>query len=107
DYSDEIAREIDDEIRRIVEAAHQTAKDLLNDKRTELERISGILLSRETIDAEQFVALLDGKPEDEIFADEEEPSQPVESAPEPERAQREGARPNPRPRPGFAGGDAS
>jgi cell division protease FtsH len=107
DYSDEIAREIDDEIRRIVEAAHQTAKDLLNEKRTELERISKILLERETIDAEQFVALLDGKPEDEIFADDEEPAQPVESAPEPERAQREGARPSPRPRPGFAGGDAS
>ena len=32
DYSDEIAREIDDEIRRIVEAAHQTAKDLLNEQ---------------------------------------------------------------------------
>ena len=29
DYSDEIAREIDDEIRRIVEAAHQVAKDML------------------------------------------------------------------------------
>jgi cell division protease FtsH len=107
DYSDEIAREIDDEIRRIVEAAHQTAKDILNDKRTELDTISKILLERETIDAEQFVALLDGKPESEIFVDEEEPTAPVEPAPEPERAAREGARPNPRPRPGFAGGDAS
>ena len=107
DYSDEIAREIDDEIRRIVEAAHQTAKDLLNEKRAELERISKTLLERETIDAEQFIALLDGKPEDEIFADDEEPAQPVEPEPEPERAQREGARPSPRPRPGFAGGDAS
>ncbi|MGC1853457.1 MAG: ATP-dependent zinc metalloprotease FtsH [Solirubrobacterales bacterium] len=107
DYSDEIAREIDDEIRRIVEAAHQTAKDLLGEKRSQLDTISKILLDRETIDAEQFVALLDGKPESEIFADEEEPAQPVEPAPEPEKAQREGARPNPRPRPGFAGGDAS
>jgi cell division protease FtsH len=107
DYSDEIAREIDDEIRRIVEAAHQTAKDLLTDKRDELDRISKILLERETIDAEQFVALLEGKSEDEVFADDEEPSKPVEPAPTPERAQREGARPNPRPRPGFAGGDAS
>jgi cell division protease FtsH len=107
DYSDEIAREIDDEIRRIVEGAHQTAKDLLNDKREELERISHILLERETIDANQFVALLDGKPEDEVFVDDEEPAQPVEPAPEPERAQREGARPIPRPRPGYAGGDAS
>ena len=62
DYSDEIAREIDDEIRRIVEDAHQTARDILNEKRDELDRISKILLERETIDAEQFVALLDGKP---------------------------------------------
>jgi cell division protease FtsH len=107
DYSDEIAREIDDEIRRIVEAAHQTAKDLLNEKRDELDQISKILLERETIDAEQFIALLDGKPEDEVFADEEEPERPAEPAPEPEKAAREGARPVPRPRPGYAGGDAS
>ncbi len=107
DYSDEIAREIDDEIRRIVEAAHQTAKDLLTERREEIDRISKILLERETIDAEQFLALLEGKPEDEVFVDEEEPAQPVEPAPEPERAQREGARPMPRPRPGYAGGDAS
>ncbi len=107
DYSDEIAREIDDEIRRIVEAAHQTAKDLLNERHEELDRISKILLDRETIDADQFIALLDGKPEDEVFADEEEPAAPAEPAPEPEKAQREGARPIPRPRPGYAGGDAS
>ena len=62
DYSDEIAREIDDEIRRIVETAHQTAKDLLTERREELDRISKILLERETIDAEQFGPLLDGKP---------------------------------------------
>jgi cell division protease FtsH len=109
DYSDEIAREIDDEIRRIVEAAHQTSKDLLNEKRNELDRISKILLERETIDAEQFMALLEGKPADEVFVDEEEPARPVEPEPEPEpeRAAREGARPMPRPRPGYAGGDAS
>ncbi len=102
DYSDEIAREIDDEIRRIVEAAHQTSKDILNEKRDELDTISKILLDRETIDAEQFVALLEGKPESEVFVDdEEEPSAPAEPAPEPERAAREGARPNPRPAPGF------
>ncbi len=53
DYSDEIAREIDDEIRRIVESAHQTAKSLLNERREELERISKLLLERETIDAER------------------------------------------------------
>jgi cell division protease FtsH len=108
DYSDEIAREIDDEIRRIVESAHQTAKSLLGERRDDLDHISKLLLERETIDADQFVALLDGKSPDEVFAeDEEEPATPVDPEPEAERPQREGARPNPRPRPGFAGGDAS
>ena len=51
DYSDEIAREIDAEIRRVVEEAHQTAKDILSEHSTELETVSKILLERETIDA--------------------------------------------------------
>jgi len=106
DYSDEIAREIDDEIRRVVEDAHQTAKDILNENRDNLDTISKILLERETIDAEQFVALLAGKPEEEIFTDEEEEAEPAQPAPEPEKAAREGPRPVPRPRPGLAGGAA-
>ncbi|HKG35159.1 MAG TPA: ATP-dependent zinc metalloprotease FtsH [Solirubrobacterales bacterium] len=106
DYSDEIAREIDDEIRRIVEDAHQTAKDILTGNREQLDRISNILLARETIDAEQFVALLDGAPESEVFPEDEAAPAPAEPAPEPEKAQREGPRPMPRPRPGLAGGTA-
>jgi cell division protease FtsH len=104
DYSDEIAREIDDEIRRFVEEAHQTAKDILAERREGLDRISKILLERETIDAEEFVKLLEGAPEDQVFGEpEEEPTAP-EALPEPEKkAGREGPRPVPRPRPGFAG----
>ncbi|HVD41901.1 MAG TPA: ATP-dependent zinc metalloprotease FtsH [Solirubrobacterales bacterium] len=108
DYSDEIAREIDDEIRRIVESAHQTAKSLLNERRDDLERVSKLLLERETIDAKEFIALLEGKSAEEVFADDDEPpAAPAEPAPEPEKAAREGSRPMPRPKPGFAGGDAS
>ena len=104
DYSDEIAREIDDEIRRFVEEAHQTAKDILAERREGLDRISKILLERETIDAEQFVKLLEGTSEEQVFGEpEEEPTAP-EAPPEPEKkAGREGPRPVPRPRPGFAG----
>ena len=104
DYSDEIAREIDDEIRRIVEGAHQTAKDLLTDKREALDRVSKILLERETIDADQFVALIDGKPEDEVFADDEEPAKPAEPRAGPRAARSARARGRcRRPRPGYAG----
>jgi cell division protease FtsH len=106
DYSDEIAREIDDEIRRVVEEAHQTAKDILTDHRDAMDRISKMLLERETIDSEQFEQLLAGKSEEEVFGSEEEPG-PPEPAPSPEeKPQREGPRPVPRPRPGFAGGSA-
>jgi cell division protease FtsH len=108
DYSDEIAREIDDEIRRVVEEAHQAAKDILTERREELDRISKILLARETLESEEFVALLDGKSEDEVFGPEEEEERPAkpEPAPEPEKPGREGPRPVPRPRPGLAGGAA-
>jgi cell division protease FtsH len=106
DYSDEIAREIDDEIRRIVEEAHQTAKDILVEKREAMDRISKILLQRETIEAGEFEQLLAGKAEDEVFPAEEEPTEP-EPEPEPERKPGlEGPRPIPHPRPGLAGGAA-
>jgi cell division protease FtsH len=106
DYSEEIAREIDDEIRRVVEEAHQTAKDILTERRDSLDTISKILLERETIDAKQFVALLEGASEEDVFgADEEgEPEAEAPEAPEAERdAGRETPRPSPAPpRPGFA-----
>jgi cell division protease FtsH len=105
DYSDEIAREIDDEIRRIVEAAHQRAKDLLTEHRTRLETISEILLKRETIEKEEFVALLAGKAEDEVFADADAASPPPNVPGTPAPAERPGREsPRPLPRPGLAGG---
>src|SRR4051794_11490008 len=61
DYSDEIAREIDDEIRRIVEAAHQRAKDLLTEHRQRLEIISEVLPKRGTPGEGGVVALPAGK----------------------------------------------
>jgi cell division protease FtsH len=105
DYSDEIAREIDDEVRRIVEDAHQASKDILSEHRDQLDTISKILLERETIEADEFIALLEGKPEDEVFAEEEAP--PPEAPPVEEKGTaREGPKPRPRPRPGLAGGGA-
>ena len=108
DYSDEIAREIDDEIRRIVENAHQTARDILDERRDDLDRISEILLVRETIDAEQFVALIDGASEEEVFPPGEESRRaglPVRARTGPHTADRLEPDPAPGPpRPGYAGG---
>jgi cell division protease FtsH len=107
DYSDEIAREIDDEIRRIVEAAHVQAKDILNAHRESLEKLSEILIKRETIEKEQFEALLDGSSEAEVFGAEAPPPPevPIPGLPAgPAGEKREG--PRPLPRPGLAGGTA-
>jgi cell division protease FtsH len=107
DYSDEIAREIDDEIRRIVEEAHQTAKEVLNSRREALDRLSRVLLERETIEREEFEALLAGKSEEEVFGP-PSPAEPEhEPVPEPERKPVSEPRPLPQPpRPGLAGGTA-
>jgi cell division protease FtsH len=103
DYSDEIAREIDDEIRRIVESAHRQAHEILGAHRDNLETISQILLKRETIEREQFEALLDGRSEEDVFGPDETPPTGT-----PERPELPGAvaptPPRPLPRPGFAGG---
>jgi len=106
DYSDEIAREIDDEIRRIVESAHQRAKDILGSHRESLTYISEILIKRETIEREQFEALLDGRTEEDVFGAEapappELPMPPAHPEPAPGRET-----PRPLPRPGLAGGTA-
>jgi cell division protease FtsH len=93
DYSEEIAREIDDEIKRVIEEAHELAITVLKEHMAELHKISAILIERETIDKDQFERLLAGAPEEEIFADEDE--QPETEAPseEPKRL------PKPKPRP--------
>ncbi len=106
DYSDEIAREIDDEIRRIVEEAHQTARQVLENHREALDMTSEILLKRETIEREQFIELLAGKTEEEVFG-KEEPPVPVLPPAAPEAPERKPERaPQPLPRPGLAGGTA-
>jgi cell division protease FtsH len=105
DYSDEIAREIDDEIRRIVEAAHQRARDLLTEHRESLGTISEVLVKRETIEKEEFQALLAGKTEEEIFGSQAPPpGPPVPGEPAPERVGGSERPPRPLPRPGLAGG---
>jgi len=108
DYSDEIAKEIDDEIRRIVESAHQQARAILDQHREKLTEISELLLKRETIEREQFEALLAGRSADEVFPA-DTPRDPAPLRPELPAAEQPSARPagpRPLPRPGLAGGAA-
>jgi cell division protease FtsH len=98
DYSEEIAKEIDDEIRRVIEEAHDKATNVLREHMGELHQLSAILIERETIDKSQFERLLQGESEESIFA--EEPKSTEEPTPEPEK--KPALRPSPRPLPGAA-----
>ena len=96
DYSEEVAREIDAEIRRIIEEAHRRARDVLTANRQQLDLVAKVLMERETLDRSEFEALLDGVPEEEVFRAKDEKAgkrggTPVVNEPEPVRRRRVGA----------------
>jgi cell division protease FtsH len=100
DYSDEIAKEIDDEIRRVIEEAHGSATAVLRAHMDDLHRLSAILIERETIDKDQFERLLAGESEESVFP--EEASAEPEPEGEAEAEAKPKLKPQPRPIPGAA-----
>jgi len=58
DLSEEMAKKIDSEIRRLIDKSYAHAKDILTEKREHLDRCSKILLERETINGAEFKELL-------------------------------------------------
>jgi len=58
DYSEEIAQEIDQEIQNIVQSAYRRARQILTEKRDKLEALARALLEKETIEREEFLALM-------------------------------------------------
>src|SRR5207247_747044 len=94
DYSEEVAREIDDEIRRIIEEAHEHATVVLEEYIDDLHKLSLILIERETIDKEQFERLLAGESEQAVFDEEGAAKQPS-----PEPADEKKKKPEPKARP--------
>jgi cell division protease FtsH len=67
EYSDETAQKIDAEIRRVVDEAYGMASKLLTEHREELDKIALLLIDKETIDREEFDALVAGDDPEEVF----------------------------------------
>jgi cell division protease FtsH len=97
DYSEEIAREIDDEIRRVIEEAHELALAVLREHMDDLHKISLVLIERETIDSDQFQRLLAGEDENSVFPEVEAPAAEPKPQDEPRRERQPRARPFPLP----------
>ncbi|MFE3100606.1 ATP-dependent zinc metalloprotease FtsH [Nocardia tengchongensis] len=120
DYSHEVAREIDEEVRNLIEAAHTEAWSVLSDYRDELDSLATALLERETLhrkDLETILATVEKRPRITAFNDfgERKPSDrpPVKTPrelaaergePWPEEESRPAAQPaNGYPDPAYAG----
>jgi cell division protease FtsH len=58
DYSEATAREIDIAIKSLIDEAYESAKEVLNRRRKDLEAGTRLLLDKETITPEDFPALL-------------------------------------------------
>jgi cell division protease FtsH len=58
DYSDQVAFEIDTEVRRLIDEAHDEALEILQDHRAKLDELAAILVERETMEREDVEAFL-------------------------------------------------
>ena len=57
-YSEQTGKEIDDEIRSIINERYQKALSILNENRNKLEEVTRILLEKETIMGPEFEAIM-------------------------------------------------
>ena len=60
DYSEHYAQQIDDEVKRILQAAYERAKGLLLEQKDKMDELVQILIERETLNAEEFVQIVNG-----------------------------------------------
>jgi cell division protease FtsH len=84
DYSLKTEVIIDDEINRFLREGEERANTLLKEHDQKLENIAEFLLEHETIDAEQFVAIVEGK--DPLLASPMATDEPAQQSPEPPTA---------------------
>jgi cell division protease FtsH len=61
DFSEETARQIDGEVRSLVDEAYRSAYEILNNNQEIMHRMSAALLERETIDANEIRMIIEGK----------------------------------------------
>ena len=60
DYSEQVAFEIDSEVRRLIDEAHDEALEILKKEKRKLDEIAAALIERETIEKEDLIKILEG-----------------------------------------------
>ncbi len=75
-YSEEIAYEIDKEVRRIIDECYERARTLISEYRDRLERVAKALLERESLEGEELERALAGQAIEPPVAVAEAPAEP-------------------------------
>jgi cell division protease FtsH len=57
DYSEEVARQIDEEVQKIIESAHKSARDILTKNQKKLEQLAQELINKETLEGNDLERL--------------------------------------------------
>ncbi len=65
-YSEAVAYSIDKEVKHIMDECYERAMQLLKENRDKLDTIAQTLMERETIEAAEFVALMEGRSLEEL-----------------------------------------
>ncbi len=73
DYSDDVAGVIDDEVRAIIDAAHNEAREIITLHRTILDRLADMLVEQETVEEDEIVDLFADTAEVPTSADGDNP----------------------------------
>jgi cell division protease FtsH len=80
DCSEETARQIDQEVKKILDRCYAEAKDILSEHLDQLELVTRQLLERETLDRASFYKLIGrAEPKEPVKATPELEPQPVQS----------------------------
>lgn len=67
-YSENVAAEIDGEIRELIDTSYENAKQILLNHRDQLDKVAHYLMEHEKIDGEDFIKLMNGEPLDDNTA---------------------------------------
>ena len=68
-YSEAVAAQIDEEVRRMVDEAYHRCEEILSAQRKELDAVAQYLLENETMEREAFLAVFAEKPEEPLGAE--------------------------------------
>lgn len=64
-YSENVAAEIDGEIRELIDTSYENAKQILLSHRDQLDKVAHYLMEHEKIDGDDFYKLMNGEPLDD------------------------------------------